>query len=126
VLPTISTQRVWMKELFMNLIDNGLKFNRSEKPIVEVTYEEREREKLKGEGKEKEYLFKVRDNGIGIEEEDQSRIFNLSERLHPQEYEGTGFGLSICEKIVDKLEGNIGVSSKTGAGSTFFFTIPEK
>nr|QNO52789.1 methanogenesis regulatory histidine kinase FilI [Methanosarcinales archaeon ANME-1 ERB6] len=125
-LPTISTQRVWMKGLFMNLIDNGLKFNRSEKPRVEVSYEEREREKRKGEGKEKEYLFKIKDNGIGIEEEYLSRIFNLSERLHPQEYEGTGFGLNICQKIVDKLGGNIRVSSKPAEGSTFFFTIPEK
>ncbi len=125
-LPTISTQRVWMKELFMNLIDNGLKFNRSGKPTVELSYEEREREKRKGEGKEKEYLFKIRDNGIGIEEEYQSRIFNLSERLHSQEYEGTGVGLNICRKIIDKLGGNIWVESKTGKGSTFFFTIPER
>jgi len=123
-LPTFSTQRVWIKGLFMNLIGNGLKFNRSEKPIVEVSCEEREREK--GEGKEKEYLFKIKDNGIGIEEEYLSRIFNFSERLHPQEYEGTGFGLNICQKIVDKLSGNIWVSSKPGEGSTFFFTIPEK
>ncbi len=127
-LPTISTQRVWMKELFMNLIDNGLKFNKSGKPTVEVSYEgrEREREKRKRGGKEKEYLFKIKDNGIGIEEEYQSRIFNLSERLQPQEYEGTGLGLNICQKIVDKLGGNIWVESKTGKGSTFFFTIPER
>jgi len=123
-LPTISTQRVWMKGLFMNLIDNGLKFNRSGKPRVEVSCEEREREKR--EGKEKEYLFKIKDNGIGIEEEYLSRIFNFSERLHPQEYEGTGFGLNICRKIVDKLGGNIWVSSKPAEGGTFFFTIPEK
>nr|QNO52782.1 adaptive-response sensory-kinase SasA [Methanosarcinales archaeon ANME-1 ERB6] len=117
-LPSISTQRVWIKELLMNLIDNGLKFNRSGKPMVEVSYEEREREK--------EYLFKIKDNGIGIEEEYQSRIFNLSERLHPREYEGTGFGLNICQKIVDKLGGNIRVESKPGEGSTFFFSIPKE
>lgn len=121
-LPTFSTQRVWMKELFLNLIDNGLKFNRSGKPRVEVRYEERE----KGKGEGKEYLFKIKDNGIGIEEKYLSRIFNLSERLNPQEYEGTGFGLCICKKIVDKLSGNIWVESKKGEGSTFFFTIPEK
>lgn len=122
-LPTFSTQRVWMKELFLNLVGNGLKFNRSGKPTVEVSCEERERDKGKGGGKE--YLFKIKDNGIGIEEKYQSRIFNLSERLHPQEYEGTGFGLSICKKIVDKLDGNIRVESTPGEGSTFFFTIPE-
>jgi len=120
-LPTFSTQRVWMKELFLNLVGNGLKFNRSGKPRVEVSCEERER----GKGKGKEYLFKIKDNGIGIEEKYQSRIFNLSERLHPQEYEGTGFGLSICKKIVDKLDGNIRVESTPGEGSTVFFTIPE-
>jgi len=120
-LPTFSTQRVWMKELFLNLVGNGLKFNRSGKPRVEVSCEERER----GKGNGKEYLFKIKDNGIGIEEKYQSRIFNLSERLHPQEYEGTGFGLSICKKIVDKLDGNIRVESTPGEGSTVFFTIPE-
>ncbi len=87
---------------------------------------ERERESRKGEGKEKEYLFKTKDNGIGIEEEYQSRIFNLFERLHPQEYEGTGFGLNICWEIIDKLGGNIWVESKPGKGSMFFFTIPER
>ena len=115
-LPTISIQRVWMKELLMNLIDNGLKFNQADKPRVEVSCEE--------DGKN--YIFKVKDNGIGIEAKYQSRIFNLSERLQPQEYEGTGLGLNICQKIVDKLGGNIWVESKTGKGSTFFFTIPER
>jgi len=112
-LPSISTQRVWIKELLTNLIDNGLKFNKSEKPKVEVCCEENG----------KNYLFKVEDNGIGIEEKYLSRILNLSERLHPEEYEGTGIGLTICNKIVDKFGGNIWVESKLGEGSTFFFTI---
>jgi len=115
-LPTVSTQRVWMKELLTNLIDNGLKYNKSNKPRVEISCEERE----------KDYLFRVKDNGIGIEEKYQSNIFNLFERLHPQsEYEGTGAGLAICKKIVEELGGTIGVESKTGEGSTFFFTIPK-
>jgi two-component system sensor histidine kinase/response regulator len=120
-LPTISLPRVWIKELFTNLIDNGLKFNNSKKPWVEVSYEERE----KREGEGEEYLFKVKDNGIGIEEKYQSRIFKLFERLHSQsEYGGTGAGLAICKKIVEELGGVIWVESKTGEGSTFCFTAP--
>jgi|GEM_PF-2380648 len=113
-LPTVSTQRVWMKELFTNLIDNGLKFNKSDKPGVEISCD----------ASEKSYSFKVKDNGIGIEEESLSRIFSVMERLTPQEYEGTGFGLNICKKVVDKFDGKIWVESKPGEGSTFFFTIP--
>jgi PAS domain S-box-containing protein len=114
-LPHVSTQRVWMKELFTNLIDNGLKFNKSEKPGVEVSCEE--------DGKN--YQFKVKDNGIGLEEKYQAKIFNLFETLHSQsDYEGTGAGLAICKKIVEELGGAIWVESKTGEGSTFFFTIP--
>jgi len=114
-LPTISTQRVWLKELLINLIDNGLKFNRAEKPRVEVSSEE--------DGKY--CIFEVKDNGIGIEAKHLSRIFTLSERLHPQEYEGTGLGLNICKKILDKFGGNIWVESIPGEGTTFYFTIPK-
>ncbi len=105
-----------MKELLTNLIDNGLKFNRAEKPRVEVSCEENG----------KNYIFKVKDNGIGIEAKYLSRIFNLSERLHPQEYEGTGLGLNICKKILDKFGGNIRVESRLGEGTTFCFSIPQK
>ncbi len=115
-LPTISIQRVWMKELLTNLIDNGLKFNQADKPRVEVSCEE--------DGKN--YIFKVKDNGIGIEAKYQNRIFNLSERLQPQEYEGTGLGLNICKNILDKFGGNIKVESRPGEGSTFCFSIPQK
>ncbi len=116
-LPGIFTQRVWMKELLTNLIDNGLKFNKSDKPKVEISCEE----------SEKSYLFKVKDDGIGIEEKYQANIFNLFERLHSQsEYEGTGAGLAICKKIVEELGGTIRVESKSvEEGSTFFFTIPK-
>ena len=104
-----------MKEVLTNLIDNGLKFNKSDKPTVVVSCEERE----------KDYLFRVKDNGICIEEKYQHNIFNLFERLHsPSEYEGTGAGLAICKKIVEGPGGDIWVESKLGEGSTFFFTIP--
>jgi two-component system sensor histidine kinase/response regulator len=116
-LPTILIQRTWLKQLFMNLIDNGLKFNKSKVPRVEISYEE----------KETEYLFKVQDNGIGIEEKYHEKIFNLFERLHTrEEYEGTGAGLAICKKIVLQFGGKIWIKSQTGKGTTFFFTLPKK
>ncbi|PVX23106.1 MAG: hypothetical protein CW691_11595 [Candidatus Bathyarchaeum sp.] len=116
-LPVISGQRVWMRQLFMNLISNALKFNESKTPKIEVLHEERE----------KDHLFKVRDNGIGIEEKYLTRIFNLFERAPTEKkYDGTGAGLSICKKIVEHLEGKIWVESTPGKGSTFFFTIPKQ
>ena len=116
-LPVISIQRMWIKQLFMNLIDNGLKFNKSKTPKVEVLHQEREND----------HLFKVRDNGIGIEEKYLERIFNLFEKLHTKkEYTGTGAGLAICKKIVEQFGGKIWVESKPGEGSTFMFTIPKK
>jgi PAS domain S-box-containing protein len=115
--PAVSVQRTWMKELFMNLIDNGLKFNKSKTPRVEVTYEE----------KEPGLLFKVHDNGIGIEEKYFDQLFTLFKRLHTQEeYEGTGAGLAICKKIVQQFGGRIWVESQVRRGSTFFFTLPKK
>jgi len=103
--------------MFMNLIDNGLKFNKSETPRVEVSCQERE----------EDYLFKVQDNGIGIEKKHFERIFNLSERLHTrEEYPGTGAGLAICKKIAQHFRGKIWVESTPGKGSTFLFTMPKK
>ncbi|TET27062.1 MAG: hypothetical protein E3J73_03315, partial [Candidatus Bathyarchaeum sp.] len=116
-LPVISVQRIWVKQLFMNLIGNGLKFNKSKTPKVEVLHQEREND----------HLFTVRDNGIGIEEKYLERIFNLFEKLHTRkEYKGTGAGLAICKKIVEQLGGKIWVESTPGEGSTFMFTTPKK
>ena len=115
-LPEINVQRVWIKELFMNLIDNGLKYNKSPVPKVEISYEERA----------EDYLFKVADNGIGIEEKYLTRIFKLFERLHSsEEYEGTGAGLAICKRIVENFGGKIWVESIFGKGSSFLFTKPK-
>ena len=116
-LPTIEIPVVWMKQLFTNLISNGMKFNESPTPLVEVECEERQND----------YLFSVNDNGIGIEEQYQKQIFALFKRLHTQdEYPGTGAGLSICKKIVESIGGSIWVESRPGNGSTFFFTYPKK
>jgi PAS domain S-box-containing protein len=115
-LPEIDVQRVWIKELFMNLIDNGLKYNKSPIPKVEISCKERA----------EDYLFKVTDNGIGIEEKYLPRIFKLFERLHSsEEYEGTGAGLAICKRIVENFGGKIWVESIFGKGSSFLFTKPK-
>jgi len=115
-LPTISAFRVWMKELLLNLIENGLTLNKSEKPRVEVSCDDRE--------KENDYLFMVKDNGIGIEEENQARIFNLVD-TPLLEFGNVAVGLAICKRIVTEFGGTIGVESKTGEGRTFRFTIPK-
>jgi PAS domain S-box-containing protein len=116
-LPKVSIPRTWMKQIFMNLIDNGLKFNKSKTPTVEVTCEETE----------PELLFKVSDNGIGVEEKYFDRLFNLFERLHTQEeYSGTGAGLAICKKIIQQFGGRIWIESQVSKGSTFFFTLSKK
>jgi len=115
-LPVISAQSVWMRQLFTNLISNALKFNESKTPKIEILHQERETD----------HLFKVRDNGIGIEKKYLERIFNLFERAPTEKpYDGTGAGLSICKKIVEQLGGKIWVESTPGKGSTFMFNIPK-
>ncbi len=115
-LPKIRIQRVWIKQFFMNLIDNGLKFNKSERPTVEVSCEE----------KDNEFVFKVADNGIGIDRKYFDRLFKIFERLHTEEeYEGTGAGLAICKRIADHLGGRTWVESEVGKGSTFYLALPK-
>jgi len=116
-LPTLMTQRVWMRQLFSNLINNGIKFNKSKTPTIKVRCEE-------GEG---ELIFSVEDNGIGIEKKYHEQIFRIFQRLHTQEeYPGTGAGLTICKKIVDSFGGNMWLDSKPGKGTTFYFTYPKE
>jgi PAS domain S-box-containing protein len=115
-LPEIQGHRVWMQQLFTNLINNGLKFNDSPIPEIVVGFEDHY----------DFYLFLVKDNGIGIEEKDYQKIFKLFQRLHTkEEYPGTGAGLTICKKIVESYGGKIWVESKPEVGTTFYFTIPK-
>ena len=116
ILPTIVTQRVWVKQLFNNLVSNAVKFNESNPPIVKVEYKD----------EEENHLFKVIDNGIGIPEEHHDKVFNVFQRLHSDlGYAGTGAGLSICKKIVEALGGKIWFTSEVNGGSTFCFTLPK-
>ncbi len=116
-LPTVVTQKTWIRQLFRNLISNGLKFNEADTPSIHVSSEENA----------DEYVFSVADNGIGISPEYHEKIFQLFERLHTtSEYEGTGAGLSICKKVVEGFGGRIWVESEHGTGSTFYFSFPKQ
>jgi len=116
-LPTIEVQRIWMKQLFANLVNNGLKFNKSPSPKVVVS----------SVTDDENYLFSVKDNGIGIDGKYHSQIFKIFERLNStEEYKGTGAGLAISKKIVEYIGGKIWLESEPGVGSVFYFTIPKK
>jgi PAS domain S-box-containing protein len=113
-LPTIRGDESQLVQLFQNLIGNALKFRGAEPPNIRVDAAR------KGD----HWLFSVRDNGIGIDPEFRDRIFLIFQRLHTrQKYPGTGIGLAICKKIVDRHGGQIWVESQPGEGSVFYFTI---
>lgn len=104
-----------IRQLFTNLVSNGLKFNKSNPPRVRISSTQLETG----------VMFKVQDNGIGIEEDNHGKIFELFTRLNTQEeYPGTGAGLTICKKIVEKLGGTIRLESKVGEGTIFFIELP--
>ncbi len=114
-MPTILGDSVQLTQLFQNLIGNAVKFRGDAPPRVQIGVHR----------KGSEWEFTVRDNGIGIAEEDFQRIFIVFQRLHSREkYAGTGIGLSVCKKIVERHGGRIWVESKVGKGTTFHFTIP--
>ena len=113
-LPTVMASPPQLTQVFQNLIGNGLKFCKEAQPEIRVG----------AERKGGEWVFSVGDNGIGIRPEYRDRIFLIFQRLHKrEEYEGTGIGLAICKKIVERHGGRIWVESEPGKGATFRFTL---
>ena len=114
-LPSIDCDPIQIHQLLQNLITNAIKFHGDEPPQVHISAKELENE----------WLFTVTDNGIGIDPRHHDQIFSIFKRLHTrQDYDGTGIGLSICKRIVEKHGGHIWVESELGKGTTFYFTIP--
>lgn len=116
-LPKIKGNQRLLVQLFQNLVGNALKFSKeNQKPEIQISGFENENERT---------IF-VKDNGIGISQENQDKIFEIFHRLHARtEYEGTGIGLAICQKIAKQLNGRLWVESEEGKGATFFFALPK-
>jgi light-regulated signal transduction histidine kinase (bacteriophytochrome) len=116
-LPKIKADPLQISRVFQNLIANALKFHGDGAPRVSVEAERRA----------DVWVFSVKDNGIGIPAEQFERIFRIFQRLHSQaEYPGTGIGLAICKRIIERHGGRIWVDSRPGEGTTFHFTLPDR
>jgi PAS domain S-box-containing protein len=113
-LPMVWVPRVHLIRLFQNLLSNGLKYRSERAPDIHVG--------VKSDGDK--FTFSVQDNGIGIAPEYLNQIFGVFKRLHRSKYDGTGIGLAMCQRIVERAGGQIWVESEVDRGSTFFFTIP--
>jgi PAS domain S-box-containing protein len=114
-LPAVRMHQFQLEQLFQNLIGNAIRYRGSDAPRIHVAAE-----RQRGN-----WLFSVQDNGIGIDPQYKEQVFGIFKRLHSAaEYPGTGMGLAICQRIVQRSGGRIWVESELGRGSTFFFTIP--
>ena len=119
-LPTVTADEKQLVQLFQNLIANAIKFKKPDKPPKIHISSRKDDENM-------EYILGVSDNGIGMEQQYAGRIFELFQRLHTRdEYKGTGIGLAVAKKIVERHGGRIWVESELGKGSTFYFTLPIK
>lgn len=112
-LPMVLGDPVKLVQVFQNLVANAIKFRGTSSPVVDVT----------AEATDEGWRLSVHDNGIGIEPAHAERVFEAFQRLHSREYAGTGIGLAICKKIVNRHGGRIWVESEPGQGSTFCFTL---
>jgi len=114
-LPKVMIDSTQLVQIFQNMIINGIKFHSEVSPKIHISAEK----------KENEWVFSVQDNGIGIDPQYFKTIFEIFKRPHKsEEYSGTGIGLAICKKIVERYGGHIWVESELGKGSTFYFTLP--
>jgi signal transduction histidine kinase len=112
-LPTVRAHEIALVQLFQNLISNAIKYSK-EQPVIRVSAQ---RDKAF-------WRFAIADNGIGIDPHHQKLIFHIFKRAHGDEYPGSGIGLAICSRIVERYGGRIWVEGAPGQGSTFFFSLP--
>ncbi len=116
-LPQICMHEFQLEQVLQNLVGNAIRYRGALPPCISIAAEQ------SGE----EWLFSVRDNGIGIDPEYKEQIFGIFKRLHSaSEYPGTGMGLAICQRVIERVGGRIWVESEPGRGSTFYFTIPRR
>ncbi|HMD49007.1 MAG TPA: ATP-binding protein, partial [Bryobacteraceae bacterium] len=113
-LPTVHAHEIRLMQLLQNLISNAIKYRSEEPPVIRVSAERRG----------SDWQFAVNDNGIGIDPEYAHEVFRIFRRLHGHDYPGTGIGLAICQRIVERYGGRIWVESSLGRGSRFCFTFP--
>jgi PAS domain S-box-containing protein len=114
-LPMVRAHEIRMVQLFQNLIGNAIKYRSVAPPVICVTVK----------AQDSDWLFCVEDNGIGIKQEYAQQVFGIFKRLHGHRYPGTGIGLAICQRIVERYGGRIWVESRSEGGSRFCFTMPQ-
>ena len=115
-LPTVRGVKSRLTQVFQNLLSNALKFHGAKPPEIHIAVIE----------SEMDWTFSVQDNGIGFDQKDAQTIFTIFRRLHTKkDYAGTGIGLSLCRKIIERHGGKIWVDSGIGMGSTFYFSLPK-
>ena len=115
-LPPVYADESQLTQVFQNLLSNAIKYSGEEPPEIHITAEQNQQE----------WMFSVSDQGIGIDPDEADEIFDVFQRLHSrEEYAGTGIGLAVCERIIERHDGRIWVESEPGEGSTFSFTLPD-
>jgi signal transduction histidine kinase len=117
-LPIVHGDAMQITQVFQNIIDNAIKFC-GDGVVPEIH--------ISAESRQEAWQFAIRDNGIGIPEKYHNKLFILFERLHSRDtYPGTGLGLALCKKVIERHGGRIWVESEFGKGSTFYFTLPKE